>query len=126
MNGGRVLVAGATGRVGSAAVRHLLEAGYKVRALVRSAKKGERLRSLGAEPVVGDVTKPDPLAPAVEGCSGVYSVLAAGPGRGDPETVEYGGTVNLLRAARSAGVGRLRLQLRAPRRPSARVGRQGT
>ena len=106
MNGGRVLVAGATGRVGSAAVRHLLEAGYEVRALVRNAKKVEHLRSLGAEPVVGDVTKPDTLAPAVEGCSGVYSVLAAGPGRGDPATVEYGGNVNLLRAVRSASVGR--------------------
>ena len=53
MDGGRVLVAGATGRVGSAAVRHLLEAGYEVRALVRSAGKVEHLRSLGAEPVVG-------------------------------------------------------------------------
>jgi uncharacterized protein YbjT (DUF2867 family) len=73
---------------------------------VRRAEKGERLRSLGAEPVVGDVTKPDTLAPAVEGCSGIYSVLAAGPGRGDPKTVEYGGNVNLLRAARSAGVSR--------------------
>jgi uncharacterized protein YbjT (DUF2867 family) len=106
VDGGRVLVAGATGRVGSAAVRHLLEAGYEVRALVRSTGKVEHLRSLGAEPVVGEVTKPDTLAPAVEGCSGVYSVLAAGPGRGDPETVEYGGNVNLLRAARWAGVSR--------------------
>jgi uncharacterized protein YbjT (DUF2867 family) len=106
VDGGRVLVAGATGRVGSAAVRHFLEAGYEVRALVRSAGKVEHLRSLGAEPVVGDVTKPDTLAPALEGCSGIYSVLAAEPGRGDAETVEYGGNTNLLRAARSAGVSR--------------------
>jgi uncharacterized protein YbjT (DUF2867 family) len=104
LDGGKVLVAGATGRVGSAAVRHFLEAGYEVRALVRS--KVEHLRSLAAEPVVGDVTKPETLAPAVEGCSGVYSVLAAGPGRGDPETVEYGGNVNLLRATLRAGVSR--------------------
>jgi uncharacterized protein YbjT (DUF2867 family) len=100
----KILVAGATGRVGSAAVRHLLEAGYEVRALVRSTGKGERLRSLGAEILAGDVTKPDTLAPAVEGCSGVFSVLAAG--RGDPETVEFVGNANLLRTARSAGVGR--------------------
>jgi uncharacterized protein YbjT (DUF2867 family) len=97
VNGNKILVAGATGRVGGAAVRRLLEAGYDVRALVRSAGKAERLRSLGAEPVVGDVTKPDTLAPAVEGCSGVFSALAAGPGRGDAETVEYAGNVNLLR-----------------------------
>jgi uncharacterized protein YbjT (DUF2867 family) len=104
VNAGRILVVGATGRVGGAAVGYLLEAGFEVRALVRRAEKGERLRSVGAEPVVGDVTKPDTLAPAVEGCSGIYSVLAAG--RGDPTTVEYGGNVNLLRAARSAGVSR--------------------
>jgi len=106
MDGGRILVAGATGRVGGSAVRHLLEAGYEVRALVRSPRKVEHVRSLGAEPVVGDVTKPDTLAPAVEGCSGVYSVLAAGRGRGDPRTVEYGGNVNLLRATLEAGASR--------------------
>jgi uncharacterized protein YbjT (DUF2867 family) len=106
MDGGRILVAGATGRVGGAAVRHLLEAGYEVRALVRGPRKAEHLRSLGAEPVVGDVTKPDTLAPAVEGCSGVYSVLAAGPGRGDPQAVEYEGNVNLLRATLEAGAPR--------------------
>jgi uncharacterized protein YbjT (DUF2867 family) len=103
MDGGRILVAGATGRVGGAAVRHLLEAGFEVRALVRGAEKVEHLRSLGAEPVFGDVTKPDTLAPAVEGCTGVYSVLAAGPGRGDPQAVEYEGNVSLLRATLEAG-----------------------
>jgi uncharacterized protein YbjT (DUF2867 family) len=51
VRGGRVLVAGATGRVGGAAVRHLLEAGFEVHALARSAEKGEGLRSLRAEPV---------------------------------------------------------------------------
>ncbi len=51
MRGGRVLVAGATGRVGGAAVRHLLGAGFEVRALARNTEKGEGLRSLGAEPV---------------------------------------------------------------------------
>jgi uncharacterized protein YbjT (DUF2867 family) len=106
LNGARILVASATGRVGGAAVRHFLEAGYEVRALVRSAERGERLRSLGAEMFEGDVTKPETLAPAVAGCAGIYSVLAAGPGRGDPEAVEYGGNMNLLRAARSAGISR--------------------
>jgi uncharacterized protein YbjT (DUF2867 family) len=105
MNGGRILVAGATGRVGGAAVRHLLEAGYEVRALVRSAGKGEGLRPLGAEPVIGDVTKPETLAPALDGCAGVLSALSAGTER-EAEEVEYRGNVNLLSAAREAGVRR--------------------
>ena len=106
MQNGKILVVGASGRVGSAAVRDLLEAGFEVRALVRRAERGARLRTLGAEVAVGDVTAPDSLGPAVRGCSGVFSALGAGPGRGGSEMVEYQGNLNLLSAARSAGVGR--------------------
>jgi uncharacterized protein YbjT (DUF2867 family) len=106
MQNGKILVVGATGRVGGASVERLLEAGFEVRALVRRPEKGERLRSLGAELAVGDATAPDTLESAVQGCSGVFSALGAGPGRGVVEDVEYRGNMNLLSAARSAGVGR--------------------
>jgi uncharacterized protein YbjT (DUF2867 family) len=102
---GNILVAGATGRVGGAAVRHLLESGFEVRALVRSAGKGEPLRALGAAISTGDVTKPETLAPAIEGCAGVFSALSATTGH-QAEEVEYGGNVNLLSAAREAGIER--------------------
>jgi uncharacterized protein YbjT (DUF2867 family) len=102
---GKIVVVGATGRVGGAAVRHLLDRSFEVRALVRSAEKGEGLRSLGAEPVVGDVTKPETLAPALNGCAGVFSALSATTEQ-EAKEVEYRGNVNLLRAARSAGVRR--------------------
>jgi uncharacterized protein YbjT (DUF2867 family) len=103
MQEGKILVAGATGRVGGAAVRHLLEAGYEVRALVRSARKGEPLRALGAEVFVGDVTRTETLAPALEGCAGVFSALSAATDREAVE-VEYGGNVNLLSAARGGRI----------------------
>jgi uncharacterized protein YbjT (DUF2867 family) len=90
VRGGRILVVGATGRVGGAAVRHLLEAGFEVRALVRSAGKGGRLSSLGAEPVADD------------GCAGVFSALSATTER-QAEEIEYRGNVNLLSAVRSSG-----------------------
>ncbi len=105
MNEGRILVVGATGRVGGAAVRHLLEAGFEVRALVRGTRKGESLRALGAEPVVGDVTKPETLTSALDGCAGVFSALSAETRR-EAEEVEYRGNVNLMRAARPADVRR--------------------
>jgi uncharacterized protein YbjT (DUF2867 family) len=105
VRGGRILVVGATGRVGGAAVRHLLEAGFEVRALVRSAGKGGRLSSLGAEPVVGDVTRPETLAPALDGCAGVFSALSAATER-EAEEIEYRGNVNVLSAARSSGASR--------------------
>jgi uncharacterized protein YbjT (DUF2867 family) len=102
---GKILVVGATGRVGGAAVRQFREAGFEVRTLVRETGKGETLRSLGAEPVVGDVTKPETLASALDGCAGVFSALSAGTER-EAEEVEYRGNVNLLQAARGTGVTR--------------------
>jgi uncharacterized protein YbjT (DUF2867 family) len=105
VRGGRILVVGATGRVGGAATRHLLESGFEARALVRSAARGERLRALGAEVAVGDVTRPETLAPALEGCAGVFSALSSTTDRQARE-VEYRGNVELLSAAREAGVGR--------------------
>jgi uncharacterized protein YbjT (DUF2867 family) len=105
MQNGKILVVGATGRVGGAAVENLLEEGFEVRALVRRPEKGERLSAMGAEPAVGDATAPDTLEDAIRGCSGIFSALAAGPGRGASEDVEYRGNMNLLSAARSAGVG---------------------
>ncbi len=104
MKNKKILVVGATGRVGGAAVEELLEAGFEVRALARSAEKGKRLRKLGAEVAVGDVTQPRTLGSAVQGCFGVFSALGAGPGRGSSEIVEYKGNLNLLSAVRSAGV----------------------
>src|SRR3712207_8798441 len=103
MRNGKILVVGATGRVGGAAVERLLESGFEVRALVRRPEKGERLSSSGAELAVGDATAPDTLGPAVRGCSGIFSALGAGPGRGASEDIEYRGNLNLLSAARSAG-----------------------
>ena len=106
MKEGKILVVGATGRVGGAAVEGLLGAGFEVRALVRRVEKGERLRILGAELAVGNVTEPRTLVSAAEGCSGILSALGAGPGRGSSEAIEYEGNLNLLSAALEAGVGR--------------------
>jgi uncharacterized protein YbjT (DUF2867 family) len=103
MQEGKILVAGATGRVGGAALRHLLGAGYEVRALVRSARKGEPLRALGAEVCVCDVTRPETLAPALDGCAGVLSALSAATDR-EAVQVEYEGNVNFLSAARDGRI----------------------
>jgi uncharacterized protein YbjT (DUF2867 family) len=101
---GTILVVGATGRVGSAAVRHLLHAGFEVRTLARSVEEDRPFRALDAEVVIGDVTKPSSLAPAEAECKGMYSALAAG--HGSASEVEYRGNLNLLSAAEEAGVSR--------------------
>lgn len=51
----RVFVTGATGYIGSAVVRELLDADHYVVGLTRLAEKASYLRHMGAEPVVGDL-----------------------------------------------------------------------
>jgi uncharacterized protein YbjT (DUF2867 family) len=71
-----VLVTGATGRQGGAVARHLLAAGFPVRALTRNPD-GAAARALaekGATLVKGDLDDPGSLARAVEGAYGVFSV----------------------------------------------------
>ena len=72
-----IFVTGATGKQGSAAVRHLLEAGFKVRGLTREPEKpeAERLRDLGADIVEGDLDDPERIRKDIEGAYGVFAVL---------------------------------------------------
>src|SRR5262249_21299336 len=71
----RALVTGATGKVGHAIAAALLERGDRVRALVRDPKRAAGLLPAGIEPVRGDVTHPDSLATAVEGCELVFNSM---------------------------------------------------
>lgn len=68
----QALVTGATGFLGSHICRRLLEEGHGVRALVRETSDRSLIEDLDVEPVVGDVTDPASLGPAVEGCDAVF------------------------------------------------------
>jgi len=72
-----IFVTGATGHQGSTAIRHLLEAGFKVRGLTRWPNKPEAklLEDLGAEMVHGDLNDPAMIRRSMEGCYGVFAVL---------------------------------------------------
>jgi uncharacterized protein YbjT (DUF2867 family) len=71
-----IVVTGATGLQGSAVTRHLLAAGWRVRALTRNAEseRARTLSALGAEVVQGDMAQPESLKPIFKGSYGVYSV----------------------------------------------------
>ncbi|MCE2526296.1 MAG: NAD-dependent epimerase/dehydratase family protein [Actinomycetia bacterium] len=105
------LITGATGVVGGAVLRHLAEQGDDLRALVRSEPGAVHVSGLGAEPVMGDITDTDTLTEAMEGVDLVYHVAGLNlmcPRRPERlEEVNVAGAVNVVRAARRAGVRRL-------------------
>src|SRR6266536_5794866 len=84
----RVLVTGGTGFVGSHTVAELVEAGHKVRLLVRSLERvAPALEPLDVREVdacVGDVTEPKSVERALEGCEAIVhaaSVFSFDPRR---------------------------------------------
>jgi dihydroflavonol-4-reductase len=73
---GPVLVAGASGFVGSHITRLLVQRGRKVRVMLRPSSKVEALAGLDLEIVHGDVLDPASLRGAMQGCGTIfYSVV---------------------------------------------------
>jgi uncharacterized protein YbjT (DUF2867 family) len=107
-----MLVAGATGLVGMEVCGLLSEKGEKVRALVRETsapEKMEKLRSGGAELAIGDLKDPASLDRACAGVDAIISTASSTFSRqaGDSiATVDGQGQLNLVKAAKKAGVSR--------------------
>lgn len=101
----RVLVAGATGFVGSALIPRLVAAGYRVRAATRDASKAPQVR--GVEWVDCDVNAPDDLRRALSGVDvALYLVHAIGTSANYAET-EQRAAIEFRSAARQANVQRI-------------------
>lgn len=106
-----VLVTGAAGYIGNNTVRRLVTAGKPVRAMVRHPDKGQqRLGDIGdqIEIVKGDVGDRAALREIMDGIAAVVHTVAIPMERGGAsyEDVNYQGTINVVDAARDAGVER--------------------
>lgn len=103
----KILVTGGTGFIGPRIVHALRAQGHAVRVLVRSPTRGAHAQSIGAELVVGDITDPDSLAAAANGCTHIIHLVAIITGRPAAfDLVMTQGTRNLVDAARNTGVER--------------------
>lgn len=105
-----VLVAGATGGVGQLLTAKLLDRGYKVRALSRSAEKTRQLLgdALGLEPVYGDMRDPSSLPAVLDGvaavccCTGTTAFPSKRwDGGNNPENTDFIAVRNLIQSCPS-------------------------
>lgn len=105
------LVTGATGFVGSAVTRHLLEAGHDVRVMARPRSRPDNIEGLAVRVARGDLTEPETLKAAVRGCETVFHVAADyrlwAPDSENLYRTNVEGTINLLLAAADAKVSRI-------------------
>lgn len=105
----KILVTGATGKVGSRFVPRLLAKGYDVSILVRDSSKATELIGLGAKAITGDLYEPSTLPPAVAGMDAVIHLAALFRTFTDNEGIvktNREGSIALAQAAQEAGVKR--------------------
>ena len=106
----RVFLTGATGFVGHHVARALAAQGAELRLLVRKSSNLAHLEGVAGETHLGDLDRPESLAPALAGCDAVVHVAADYRlWIRDPQAMHrtnVDGTGSLLRLAREARVPR--------------------
>ena len=96
-----VLVTGATGFIGSRLATKLHDSGYKIKALVFPGENIENLKSMNAEVITADITKPETLKNIGEDVEMVFHLAARVTDWGSKKafySVIYDGTKNVLDA----------------------------
>jgi uncharacterized protein YbjT (DUF2867 family) len=105
-----VAIAGGHGQIALRLTRLLSERGDDVRSLIRNPDHADDVRDAGGDPVVCDLEEADDalVATAVRGADAVVFAAGAGPGSGAQRkgTMDLGGAVKLIAAAKASGIGR--------------------
>jgi dihydroflavonol-4-reductase len=107
----RALVTGVTGKVGNAVARALAARGDEVVALVRDPARAAAVLPEGVGTARGDVTDPDSVRAAVEGCELVFNAMGLPEqwlaDEGEFERVNAIGSETVVREAARAGARRV-------------------
>jgi uncharacterized protein YbjT (DUF2867 family) len=103
-----VVVAGGHGKIGLRLLRLLAEGGDRARGLIRNPDHAADLEAAGAEPVLCDLEAEEDVSGCVEGADAVVFAAGAGPGSGAErkQSMDLGGAVKLIDAARAQGISR--------------------
>ena len=120
-----VAVAGGHGKIALRLLRLLAERGDRGRGLIRNLEHAADLEEAGATPVGADLENldPDAIARSIAGVEAIVFAAGAGPGSGPARkrTVDYGGAVKLVEAAKMNGISRyLMVSAMGVRDPAAR------
>jgi len=106
----QVAIAGGHGQIALRLTRFLRVRGDTVRSLIRNPDHSGDVRDAGAEPVVCDLehATEKEVAAAVRAVDAVVFAAGAGPGSGSErkETMDYGGAVKLIAAAKAKRISR--------------------
>jgi uncharacterized protein YbjT (DUF2867 family) len=103
-----VAIAGGHGRIGLLLGGMLSERSDGVRGLIRDPTQSGDLREAGVEPVVCDLEGEDDVVAAIRGADAIVFAAGAGPGSGTERkrTMDLGGALKLIDAARAEGIRR--------------------
>ena len=104
----RILVTGGTGVIGEGVIGELLQRGHGVRLLSRHADDDSKQWS-GVEPFPGNVTEPESLRGAADGCDAIVhiaGIAVENPPELTFESVNVDGTRNVIVEAKRAGARR--------------------
>jgi uncharacterized protein YbjT (DUF2867 family) len=106
----QVAIAGGHGKIALRLTRLLRREGDEVRSLIRNPDHADDVHAAGAEPAVCDLesASDDEVAEAVGSVDAVVFAAGAGAGSGPErkETMDYGGAVKLIAAAKAGGIPR--------------------
>jgi nucleoside-diphosphate-sugar epimerase len=103
-----VAIAGGHGKIGLLLGKLLVERGDAVFGLIRDPAQEDDLHAVGVEPVICDLEGDHDVAEAVSGVEAVVFAAGAGPGSGAERkrTMDLGGALKLIDAAKAEGVER--------------------
>lgn len=103
-----VAIAGGHGKIALLLGKLLVERGDIVWGLIRNPAHRDDLHAIGVEPVICDLEGGDDVAAGVRGAEAVVFAAGAGPGSGAErkQTMDLGGAVKLIEAAKQEGIRR--------------------